>query len=94
MCVSAEVYRLSTTTLYSYDQHSYRVNARETFLTFNVQACNDAHVALFDQFGTMEAYEVVLGGSSNTQSSIRNVRQQDNKVSVRTLQGFLLRYIL
>ena len=45
---------------------------RRHFL-FDVQACSDVHVALAEAFGDdRHAYEVVIGGSGNTKSEIRN----------------------
>ena len=47
--------------------------ANVTNITFQVEACNDAHIALsenFEQYGS-RTYEIVLGGWSNTQSAIR-----------------------
>ena len=58
---------------YDYDSFSYRLQS-QTAVTFAVAACNDAHVALFDSRGTTDAYEVVIGGSSNMWTVIRRIR--------------------
>lgn len=80
-CSIAVVYQMHTTTQYSYSSYWYRVGTK-TYLQFKVKACNDAHVALFDEYLLEQAYEIVIGGSANTLSSIRRTRLQDNKVSV------------
>lgn len=60
---------------YDVTQSQYVVASR-SWLTFKVRACKDAHVMLFSNAMTSEAYEVVIGGSSNTVTGIRDQRQQ------------------
>lgn len=79
--VLAIIYELYTSNSYTYNNYRYRVGAK-TYVTFHVRACNDAHVALFDEYMLDIAYEIVIGGSVNTISAIRRTRQQDNKVQV------------
>ena len=58
----------------------------QTSATFRVAACNDAHVALFDNHQTDVAYEVIIGGSGNAFTIIRRKRLQDNKAEVSGLK--------
>lgn len=81
---SARVFQLHTTDEYNYQQHYFRVGS-QTSVVFQVQACNDAHVGLFDNFMAQEAYEIVIGGSSNTFSFLRRARLTENKISVRLM---------
>ncbi|KAK3581827.1 hypothetical protein CHS0354_007229 [Potamilus streckersoni] len=50
-------------------------------ITFSVQACNDAHVALSQTKGNdnVDTYEIVIGGWADSQSVIRDCKQCDNK---------------
>jgi len=50
-----------------------------------VQACNDAHIGLFDNYLDQEAYEIVIGGGDNLRSYVRRSRLVENKVSVSIL---------
>lgn len=44
--------------------------------TFDVMACNDAHIALSrDKIDTANTYEIVIGGWSDSQSVIRDCKQ-------------------
>ena len=79
--VLAITYELYTSNIYTYNKYWYRVGAK-TYVAFKVKACNDAHVALFDEYMLDLAYEIVLGGSGNTISAIRRTRLQENKVQV------------
>lgn len=78
---SARVFRLYTSDQYNYGQHYFRVGS-QTSATFQVQACNDAHVGLFDNYLTQEAYEIVIGGGGNKYCFLRRARLIENKVSV------------
>jgi hypothetical protein len=66
---------------YNYDQHYYRVGS-QTSIKFEVQACNDAHVVMFDHYQGLAAYEIVIGGHGNTLSFLRNARFSSNILTV------------
>ena len=54
---------------------------------FKVKACNDAHIslsAITATPGVHDVYEVVLGAGSNTWSTIRSVRLDQDKVNFST----------
>ena len=62
--------RFYTKNEYSYERVQFRVDG--TFWApFKVQACNDAHIALFDHHKTDVAYEIVIGSSENQNTIIR-----------------------
>jgi len=86
---SAKLYRFFTSNIYDYGPYQLRLND-QTWATFKVQACNDAHIGLFDNYMTEEAYEFVLGGFTNTKSSIRRQRLLEDKVSVSNETGVLI----
>ncbi|XP_066284945.1 uncharacterized protein [Branchiostoma lanceolatum] len=69
-------------------QYRYRWNLPPLTVsrfTFEVQANNDAHVALSSQNQDLDAmYEIVLGGWRNTQSVIRRSKQGNNHATVST----------
>ena len=73
--VSVHVLEFYTPADYDLDLVGYVV-ASKTSLLFQVQTCKDAHIILSSNIGETLAYEVVLGGSSNTVSGIRTTRQQ------------------
>ena len=58
---------------YGYDNVYYRLQS-QTFLTFQVAGCKDAHVALFDSRDTDDAYEIVIGQTDNQYTSIRTMK--------------------
>jgi hypothetical protein len=84
---TAQEVQLSSGTQYSYASFWYRVGA-QTSLTFEVQACSNAFVGLFDQHMVEMAYEVSIGGDLNTMSSIRRARVLETKYEVK-----LFRYV-
>ncbi len=51
--------------------------SKESSVLFEVQACNDAHVALSTSRGNTRSntYEIVIGGWGNAKSAIRRGRQ-------------------
>ena len=62
---------------YSYDQTWLGIHGR-SHLVFEIKACKDAHVGLGAILGNSESrmYELVIGQSSNTKTSIRRQPQQ------------------
>lgn len=69
------------------DQYDYKVIGREfitvpgdeTFMLFQVEACNDAHILLMQSNSTTDdIYEIVIGGWNNTRSLIREERLGPN----------------
>lgn len=78
---SARVTVLYTSDQYDYGQHYYRIG-QQTSMTFQVQACNDAHVVMFDHYLGIAAYEIVIGGHGNLLSFLRNARFSSNVVTV------------
>lgn len=73
------VIQLSTTKVYRYRfLHDMGVDVTgHTSLTFQVKACNDAHIALSQDKGvdSRNTYEVVIGGWSGRRSVIRDCKQ-------------------
>ena len=82
--LAVQVAMFNTSTTYSYTSAWYHAGSKKKYVTFKVQACHDAHVALFDQFMLDIAYEIVIGGSGNSLSAIRRTRLLDNKVQVKS----------
>lgn len=80
--------RISTTTDYGLmylDEYGISTSG-STYITFQVQACSDAHIAL--KYQTKEQpIEIVIGGWRNTRSCIR-LTPQDN-CSVTTMGAML-----
>ncbi|CAH1267833.1 CPAMD8 [Branchiostoma lanceolatum] len=73
----------STDTQYRYRWDLPRLTGHR--FTFEVQANNDAHVALSSQSQDMDdMYEIVIGGWSNTQSVIRRSKQGNNHATAST----------
>lgn len=70
-----------TPNAYNYNNFNKRIDD-QTSVVFRVQACNDAHVVLFDKHQTNVAYEIVIGGSSNEWTYIRRAKLTENKASV------------
>ncbi|CAH1794507.1 unnamed protein product [Owenia fusiformis] len=67
--------------------HGYMNVHDRVGVQFEIQACNDAHIALESKpsvVGVPQAYEIVLGGWSNTRSVIRDGKQGTEKVTVDT----------
>ena len=70
----------STDTQYRYRWDLPRLT--ESRFTFEVQANNDAFVALSSQNHDMDAmYEIVIGGWANTVSGIRRAKQEHNRAT-------------
>ena len=67
-------------------QHGWVSVKGRTDVVFDVQACNDAHVALssFSNLQNVMTYEVVLSGWSNQRSVIRARKQGENLVVAQT----------
>lgn len=84
MFFSARVMHFFTDTQYDYNRYRYNVGSDKTSATFQVKACNDAHIGLFDKQDTDTAYEIVIGGSSNKWSYIRRKRLVENKAWAET----------
>lgn len=82
--IAARLYWFFTSTTYEYNKYQYHISEL-TWIAFQVMTCNDAHIGLFDSYMMQDTYmyEVVLGGYTNTRSSIRRVRYGEDKVSVR-----------
>lgn len=56
----------------------------ETYVKFEVKACNDAHVLLMQGTSTTQSiYELVIGGWGNSQSVIRNQQQGTHLATTR-----------
>lgn len=89
LLISARVAVLHTIDEYNYNQHYYRIG-QQTSITFQVQACNDAHIVLFDHYQGLAAYEIVIGGHGNTLSFVRNARYSSNVVTVTMFLFFYL----
>lgn len=55
--------------------------SRVSSFAFKVMACNDAHLALYSNSGSL--YEIVIGGWGNGQSVIRDRKQGSNLAAYR-----------
>ena len=77
--------RLFTPDNYSYQRVGFS-SFYATSVIFKVQACNDAHVGLFEVLDTSGKfpYEIVFGGSKNQWTYIRNQSLISNVASART----------
>ncbi len=71
----------STSTLYNF-YTVWMTQHEHTSFVFKVKATNDAHIALSAVEAHNPAYEVVLGGSGNTRSMIRDARFNTDMVGV------------
>ena len=73
-------------------KHGYDLawmDVMKNFLLFRVRACNDAHLLISKEIGEtdeMSAYEVVIGGASNTVLYIRKGSLTPSKAKL-TLPG-------
>ena len=61
-------------TIYTPDTYGYNylwMDPSDEYFVFRVAACSDVHVALSNTATNSTAYEIILGGWTNTQSAIR-----------------------
>lgn len=59
------------------------VPCNDTFITFQVKACRDAHILLMqDNSTTMNIYKLVIGGWANTRSAIRLQQGSPNQAQI------------
>ena len=81
LTIAVHTLQFHTEMAYDLSRAQYVVASRSS-LTFKVRTCKDAHVMLFSNAAEMEAYEVVIGGSSNTITGIRARRQAVSKIHI------------
>ena len=65
--------------------HAWRTVQARSSVSFKVRACNDAHVLFAKTQGvtTIDAYELLIGGWSNTKSVLRDRMQGEPLASVQ-----------
>jgi len=81
---AAQEFQFYTPVYYNYNKVWYRAEGQSSIM-FQVQACSDAYVGLFDQYMIEMAYEIAIGETSNTMSSIRRTILLDTKNQVNFL---------
>jgi len=66
--------RIDTVPTLTYNQLSKSI-VQQYSIVFRVQACQDAHVALSEQFNNIQTrtYEIIIGGNGNQNSFIRDL---------------------
>ena len=64
-----------------------RYNPTHTHVTANIKGCNDAHFLISEKLydvSDLEAYEIIIGGYSNTRSDIR-LMGNETKVTAESI---------
>lgn len=69
------------TSAYPYSAYWYRIGEQKA-IVFQVQACGNAYVGLFNQHQAELSYEFLIGGNSNTRSSISRQLEIKHEVSL------------